>query len=405
MGAFQDWLLPVVIGGGFGACMQRAGVHEVLLLRHQMTMSSFVMMKMFVGAMSTSMIVFNMLARSRSKRVRAAVEKTALEYTTGSDKGVVAKVVGCFTLGVGMTVCGSCPGTVFAQIGAGSVMALWVAVGGVIGASIYGLLLPCESSSSSSGDDAAGKRKTKSSGKSGAADSSLWTRVMTTGSVSESNASVYALCGTTAGQSVVGIALGSALLLGCIGLEALVPWRADLTAVRADADWTNSMAPTLAGVLIGLLQWPLTVGRATNLGCSTSFLVTAAGTIFSWSDKPCFARARQRSFWQLVMGVSMAAGAYVASVYTVTLLPPAVGHNVGGRYVSDALVPATVNSTVTMAQALFGGALCVFGARVANGCTSGHGLSGSGHLATGSLCGVAAIFAGAMSTAFLFFRE
>jgi uncharacterized membrane protein YedE/YeeE len=43
--------------------------------------------------------------------------------------------------------------------------------------------------------------------------------------------------------------------------------------------------------------------------------------------------------------------------------------------------------------------LLVGGARLANGCTSGHGISGMAHLATVSFVAVPAMFGGAIGTA------
>lgn len=41
------------------------------------------------------------------------------------------------------------------------------------------------------------------------------------------------------------------------------------------------------------------------------------------------------------------------------------------------------DDVVTVAEAVGGGFVAVLGARMAAGCTSGHGISGMGHLATG----------------------
>lgn len=43
---------------------------------------------------------------------------------------------------------------------------------------------------------------------------------------------------------------------------------------------------------------------------------------------------------------------------------------------------------LTMTQSVLGGFLLVFGARIANGCTSGHGMSGLGHQSLRSLIAV-----------------
>jgi uncharacterized membrane protein YedE/YeeE len=47
----------------------------------------------------------------------------------------------------------------------------------------------------------------------------------------------------------------------------------------------------------------------------------------------------------------------------------------------------------------------LLGARIADGCTSGHGLSGMAQLAVGSMIAVAAMFAGGIATALLLLRR
>ena len=51
------------------------------------------------------------------------------------------------------------------------------------------------------------------------------------------------------------------------------------------------------------------------------------------------------------------------------------------------------------------GFMMLVGARLADGCTSGHGLSGMAQLAVGSTIAVAAMFAGGIATALLVFRR
>ncbi|MEE4378192.1 MAG: YeeE/YedE thiosulfate transporter family protein, partial [Candidatus Competibacteraceae bacterium] len=46
----------------------------------------------------------------------------------------------------------------------------------------------------------------------------------------------------------------------------------------------------------------------------------------------------------------------------------------------------------------------LLGARIAGGCTSGHGISGIAQLAVGSMLAVAAMFAGGILVAMLFKR-
>ncbi len=54
--------------------------------------------------------------------------------------------------------------------------------------------------------------------------------------------------------------------------------------------------------------------------------------------------------------------------------------------------------------ALIGGVLMAFGARLAGGCTSGHGISGALQLSVGSWIALICFFAGGITTAMLMFR-
>ena len=54
--------------------------------------------------------------------------------------------------------------------------------------------------------------------------------------------------------------------------------------------------------------------------------------------------------------------------------------------------------------ALVGGVLMAFGARLAGGCTSGHGISGALQLSVGSWIALICFFVGGITTAMLMFR-
>jgi uncharacterized membrane protein YedE/YeeE len=58
-----------------------------------------------------------------------------------------------------------------------------------------------------------------------------------------------------------------------------------------------------------------------------------------------------------------------------------------------------------MVGAVLGGALAMFGARLAGGCTSGHGISGSLQLAVGSWTFFIVMFAAGAATALVLFRK
>ncbi len=58
-----------------------------------------------------------------------------------------------------------------------------------------------------------------------------------------------------------------------------------------------------------------------------------------------------------------------------------------------------------MAAAFLGGVIIIFGARLADGCTSGHGISGSLQLAVSSWTFFIVMFATGVVTAFILFRH
>jgi len=60
--------------------------------------------------------------------------------------------------------------------------------------------------------------------------------------------------------------------------------------------------------------------------------------------------------------------------------------------------------TLRLGAALVGGIFMAFGARLAGGCTSGHGISGTMQLSVGSWIAVICFFAGGIATALLMFR-
>ena len=67
-------------------------------------------------------------------------------------------------------------------------------------------------------------------------------------------------------------------------------------------------------------------------------------------------------------------------------------------------VIGTRASALRFPMAFVGGFLMLLGARIADGCTSGHGISGIAQLSIGSFIAVAAMFAGGIGTAMLLRR-
>jgi uncharacterized membrane protein YedE/YeeE len=166
----------------------------------------------------------------------------------------------------------------------------------------------------------------------------------------------------------------------------------------------KAWSPYLAGIVIGLLQIPAFLIIETALGASSSY-VTVGGLITSWFD-PSILKvgyvARHVAFtgknwWQVALVAGIAAGAFISM------------HMSGSRRrIISPIWTRALGSTSPAkryAVAFFGGFVMLFGARIADGCTSGHGISGMAQLAVGSTVAVAAMFIGGIATATLVLRR
>ncbi|WP_404382397.1 YeeE/YedE thiosulfate transporter family protein [Caenispirillum salinarum] len=162
----------------------------------------------------------------------------------------------------------------------------------------------------------------------------------------------------------------------------------------------KAWSPYAAGVVIGLLQIPAFLLADTALGASSSF-VSVAGYMASVFDPAVremdyFAKymTSTKYAWQSALVVGIALGALLSTRLAKTRRPrmsplwraalPVSGF--GGR----------------AAMAFAGGFVMLFGARMAGGCTSGHGISGIGQLAVGSILTIAAMFAGGIAVAMMY---
>ncbi|NJO32820.1 MAG: YeeE/YedE family protein [Rhodospirillales bacterium] len=164
----------------------------------------------------------------------------------------------------------------------------------------------------------------------------------------------------------------------------------------------KAWSPYAAGILIGLLQIPAFLLIETALGTSSSYVTIAAhiASIFDASiDKMDYLAKHMygaKNLWQLAMVIGIAMGAFVSmrmsGAHRQSVSPVwkrAVGiERLSGR----------------APMAFAGGFIMVLGARIADGCTTGHGISGMAQLAVGSTVAVTAMFVGAIATALLMKR-
>jgi uncharacterized protein len=166
----------------------------------------------------------------------------------------------------------------------------------------------------------------------------------------------------------------------------------------------KAWSPYAAGIIIGLLQIPAFLIVETALGTSSSY-VTIGTLLASWIDGAILdidyvarhVAATAKNWWQVALVAGIAIGAFLSARLSGARRQPispiwsrALGSNSAGR---------------RYAVAFAAGLVMVFGARVADGCTSGHGLSGLAQLAVGSTVAVTAMFAGGIAAAFVLLRR
>jgi hypothetical protein len=166
----------------------------------------------------------------------------------------------------------------------------------------------------------------------------------------------------------------------------------------------RAWSPYLAGVVIGLLQIPAFLLIETALGASSSY-VTVGGLLASVVDPSVteidylakHVAATAKNWWQVALVVGVALGAFASM-----RLSGARRHPVSPIW-TRAL--GTPSAGVRYAVAFAGGFVMLIGARIAGGCTSGHGLSGVSQLAVSSTISVAAMFAGGILVSLLLLRR
>ena len=166
----------------------------------------------------------------------------------------------------------------------------------------------------------------------------------------------------------------------------------------------KAWSPYLAGIVIGLLQIPAFLIVETALGASSSN-VTVGVWLTSLIDPSILdikyasshVAATAKNWWQVALVGGVAVGAFISMKMS--------GARRAGRSPIWSRVLGSASPTKRYVVAFFGGFIMLFGARIADGCTSGHGLSGMAQLSVGSTGAVAAMFAGGIATAMLALRR
>lgn len=126
MSVFTAVLIGLATGIAFGFALEKSRVFEPGIIVGQMQLRKFIMLKIFLAAVITGLVVLAVL--NGMFGVPIQLKPLLLR----------ADIVGGLILGAGIALAGACPGTSMAQLGAGYKDAWFVVLGGIAGAMTYG---------------------------------------------------------------------------------------------------------------------------------------------------------------------------------------------------------------------------------------------------------------------------
>ncbi|PTV93304.1 hypothetical protein C8C76_14418 [Halanaerobium saccharolyticum] len=166
-----------------------------------------------------------------------------------------------------------------------------------------------------------------------------------------------------------------------------------------DFIFADSWSPYIVGSLIGVLSWFSFIISKKALGTSTTFARGSAklGAVFFGAevyDWKYYQKYKPELEWQSMLVIGIVIGSFISAVlsgeFNLSLIPltdfeSILNQNILGRLFS----------------AFVGGIFLGFGARLAGGCTSGHGISGTFQLSIASWISLIGFFVGGAVTAFI----
>ncbi len=161
-------------------------------------------------------------------------------------------------------------------------------------------------------------------------------------------------------------------------------------------------SPYLVGALIGVLSMFTFYFSDKPLGASTGYARVAGmiGKLIAPKHTESLKYYKDNKpavDWEVMLVIGAIVGAFLAAWQGGELTGEWVPAMWAARFGQDSLA-------LRLGAALLGGMLMAFGSRMAGGCTSGHGISGTLQLSVGSWIAVVCFFVGGIATALLMYR-
>lgn len=170
-----------------------------------------------------------------------------------------------------------------------------------------------------------------------------------------------------------------------------------------DGGWNPYLAGALTGVLaiVSVYATTILMGKTNYIGASTTFVRAAAfleKIVASdyVATNVYYTATKIRVDWQFMLIIGIFIGALISSVtdksFKLEKIPPLWQNSFGSSMAKRA------------AGAFLGGIVAMIGARLADGCPSGHGLSGMMQLSVSSFVALALFFGTGIIIAALIYR-
>ncbi|KAK5161626.1 hypothetical protein LTR04_004011 [Oleoguttula sp. CCFEE 6159] len=301
-----------------------------------MRLEDFHMLKVFLSASASSARPSLVIAALETKGFARCEPRSASPLGWFGDYD--GNIVGGLMVGFGMALTGACPGTVLVQLTTGVRSGWFAMIGAVLGGLSYPrvssyLRRPCPPPA------AGAKPKLTVHSKLGI----------------DTNTAVLIY------EATCLIVILSAMVLGPRGVAM-------------------PLHPLSGGLLIGAAQAASLLLTGKPVGVSTAYEEIGQSFWLLWNfvfRRTPAEKTSRPSARAIVFGGGVVAGAWAL----VHSLP-------------NTVLPAVASPHISGFQGILGGFVMVFGARLAGGCTSGHGISGMAMLSLSSIVTVASMFAG-----------
>ncbi|KAI1122598.1 hypothetical protein F5Y10DRAFT_281564 [Nemania abortiva] len=318
-------------GAAFGAALTATGMYQPTVIISQMKLENWHMVQTFLIASGASTLVVTLCQKLGLINVKPR-NYSSLGLLGPLDGNIIG---GCL-LGIGMTLSGSCPGSVFAQVGAGVPAGLYTLGGCVLGGVLWSGFLRSNLASLKSKNQAAPPKP--------------------------ENLTVHGALGASEAAALVGVEAAFVGATAAISALGLVKTR-------------GLVGPVLGGCLVAGAQLFSALARKALLGTSASF--EELGDYILWLLRGG-GEGKPKSYNSMAVVTGMMVGAL-------------------GLSLAVPLPEVSPSMDIAASRLVLGGVLLTIGARVGGGCTSGHGITGISLLSVSSFVSVASMFIGAFA--------